>query len=211
MTHTENAGVNDALEQDWEKIKRTVAWSVRDALIKRGRLADLQETAEETRKELEDEVLQKVLKAVYFHWSPTGGASPATFVSMTAHFAALKAVDALALRQNRFGASLDAPAKPNAVSEDEAQTFADITSDADAASGILAGEEKICAAVDLEFIRSMLSADDWAIFIRRYERRISNRQLAAELGWTEDKLRWYLKGYEKRLSKLLAVKRPVRR
>lgn len=77
MTHTNNASVNDALEQNWEKIKSTIAWSVKVALIKRGRLADLQETAEETRKELEDEVLQKVLKAVYLHWSPTGGASPA--------------------------------------------------------------------------------------------------------------------------------------
>ena len=53
-------------------------WAVKSALVKRGRFADLQAAGEETRKELEDETMQKALKAVLLNWTPDGGASPAT-------------------------------------------------------------------------------------------------------------------------------------
>lgn len=211
MTRYYEGGVNDALRGNWEELKGTVAWAVKSALVKRGRFADLQAAGEETRKELEDETMQKALKAVLLNWTPDGGASPATFVSTTARFAALKAVDALASQQSRFGASLDASTASNAGADEVAQTFADITSDEDAGGCNLRGAAKIRVETDLALIREMLSADDWAVFIRRYEAKLSNRDLAKELGWTEDKLRWFLKGYTKRVSRMLGVKRPEHR
>ena len=208
MAHYYKGSVKDALDENWEQVQGTVAWAVKSALVQRGRFADLQAAGEETRKELEDEVSQKVIRAIRLNWTSTGGASPATFASTTARFAALKAVDALAARQDRFGASLDASAKSNGGEDSDAQTFADLTSDEDAEGYNLLGAAKIRVETDLALLREMVSAKDWAVFIRRYEAKLSNRELAEELGWTEDKLRWFLKGYKKRLSKLLGMKRP---
>ena len=208
MAHYYGESVKDALEANWNEVQGTIAWAVKSALVKRGRFADLQTDGEETRKELEDIVRDKVVKAIHLSWDPDGGASPATFATTTAKFAALKAVDALVARQSRFGASLDEPSKADGGEDDsDKRTLSDITPD-EVVSGGWRGTRRIHAEVDLRLIKEMLPRDDWAVFIRRYEAKLSNRDLAKELGWTEDKLRWFLKGYTKRVSRLLGVKRP---
>lgn len=210
MAHYYGGSVKDALDANWKEVQATIAWAVKSALVKRGRFADLQEAGEETRKELEDIVRDKVVKTVHLSWNLDGGASPATFATTTAKFAALKAVDALAARQSRFGASLDEPSKTDGGEDgSDKRTLSDITPD-EVVPGGWRGMRHIHAEVDLRLIKEMLSRDDWAVFIRRYEAKLSNRELAEELGWTEDKLRWFLKGYEKRLSRLLGVKLPRR-
>lgn len=206
MTHYYSGSVKDALEANWEQVQGTIAWAVKSALVKCGRFVDLQEAGEETRKELEDIVRDKVVKAICLSWNPEGGASPATFATTTAKFAALKAVDALAARQNRLATSLDEPSKTDRGEDgSDKRTLADITPD-EIVPGGWRGTRRIHAEVDLRLIKEMLSRDDWAVFIRRYEAKLSNRELAEELGWTEDKLRWFLKGYERRVGKLLGVK-----
>ena len=211
MAHYYKGSVEDALNENWEQVQGTVAWAVKSALVKRGRFADLQADGEETRKELEARVGEKVVKTIRLTWNPVGGASPATFASTTAKFAALKAVDALTAHQLRFGTSLDEPVKSDGGDDgSDSRTLADTTSDEMATSN-LRGAAKIRVETDLSLIRDMLSRDDFAVFIRRYESKLSNRELAEEMGWTEDKLRWFLKGYEKRLSRLLGFKPPRRR
>lgn len=210
MAHYYGESVKDALEAYRKEVQRTVAWAVKSALVKRGRFADLQTDGEETRKELEDGVREKVVKAICLSWNPERGASPATFCSTTAKFAGLKAVDALAGHQLRFGTSLDEPTKSDGGDDgSDRRTLADTMSD-ETATANLRGAARIRVETDLLLAREMLSRDDWAVFIRRYEAKLSNRELAEELGWTEDKLRWFLKGYEKRVGKLFGVK-PSRR
>ena len=72
------------------------------------------------------------------------------------------------------------------------------------------GAGKIRLETDLSLLRDMLSREDFAVFIRRFEANLSNRELAEDLGWTEDKLNKFLKGYQKRLSRLLGFS-PCRR
>lgn len=208
MANYSNGSVEDAITGNWEQIRETVAWAVKSALVKRGRFAVLQADGEETRRELEDSVSEKVVRAIRLSWKPNGGASPATFASTTAKFAALKAVDALAAHQSRFGTSLDAPVNSDGGDDgSDDRTLADTMND-ETAPGSLHGAAKIRVETDLSLIRDILSREDFAVFIRRYGAKVSNRELAAELGWTEDRLRWFLRGYQKRLSRLFGIQPP---
>ena len=114
----------------------------------------------------------------------------------------------MTMMQSRFGASLDAPVVANEDGKNDSEsTFSDITGD-EVVPGGLRGSARIRMETDLALIREMLTDDDWAVFIRRFEGKVSNRELAEELGWTEDRIRWFLKGYQKRLSRLLGVRPP---
>ena len=71
------------------------------------------------------------------------------------------------------------------------------------------GARRIRTNADLSFIRELMGGGiDWRIFSLRWKYAISDEELARELGWTIGKLRWHLKGYEKRYARLLGVKRP---
>lgn len=62
------------------------------------------------------------------------------------------------------------------------------------------GARRIRLETDLRLMRSLMSKADWTIFSLRWKFGASDAELARELGWTENKLRWHLKKYEKQYA-----------
>jgi len=114
---------------------------------------------------------------------------------------------AIKRRHWREGLSTDEPIH-GGKEDSRPLTHADCYSeDSDLLPANYRGARRIRTTTDLHWIRKVMPKEDWTIFLLRWKYGTSNADLARVLGWTENKLRWHIRDYEKCYSKLLGVKR----
>ena len=136
-------------------------------------------------------------------------ASRTTFAEQLIEGESLNANRRIAKRRFHEAESLDVKLEGGKPGSREI-TRADVTpEDSSLMPANYRGARRIRTNADLSFIRELMGGGiDWRIFSLRWKYAISDEELARELGWTIGKLRWHLKGYEKRYARLLGVKRP---
>ncbi len=199
MTERE-AQVREKLAQHYGQLEDTIAWYVRLALVKRGIPHELARKNEKTVEELKNTVRTRAIKAIFAGYDPDSAANPATFASTVARFAATDAVDKFVKERMRCGVSLDQKA-----GSDDDKTIADSFAE-DETAGFYRGATKIRVETDLHMLAENLCREDWTIFRMRYFDNAKNKTIARALGWSREKLSWYLRGYELRLSRLFSFK-----
>ena len=110
-------------------------------------------------------------------------------------------------RNTREGTSMDAPIADTKADSAE-KTHADVHPDESALLPTnLRGARRIRVETDIRLAMAWMTKVDWTIFSLRWKFGVSHADLAKELHWTENKLRWYLKKYEKRYAAFFGLKR----
>ena len=177
-----------------------------DANWKAARFRGLQNINEHDAEDLVQDFLFKVwLKRD--DYDPSKG-SRRTFARGLIEGDALNANRRIEARRNREKLTLDMPLEGGKPNSHEIAHADIVPEDSDLASVTYRGARQIRTTCDLDLIHEMMGdGPDWRIFILRWQFRITNEELAEELGWTIGKLRNHLKGYERRWSRRLGVRR----